>query len=70
MAANVLAAQKRAIREKLQSNQAAKAKEATYSQVSDSLNQANLLAATKLQIHNQKKDLIRKLLISPQSTFH
>jgi hypothetical protein len=70
MAANVLAAQKRAIKEKLQSSQDAKLKEAQFAKVSETLNKANLLAAYKLSIPVVKKDLVKLLLIAPQSTFH
>lgn len=34
------------------------------------MNKANLLAATKLSIPVVKKDLVKLLLIAPQSTFH
>lgn len=70
MAANVLAAQKRAIKEKLQSSQDAKKREAQFANISDKLNKANLLAATKLSIPVVKKDLMRLCLIAPQSSFH
>ena len=69
MAANVLAAQKRAIKEKLQSAQDAKKKEA-FAEVSTKMNKANLLAATKLSVPVVKKDLIKLLLIAPQERFH
>lgn len=70
MAANVMAAQKRALKDKQMMQGKLKGYKDPFSEVGTKMSKENLLAATKLSVPVVKRDLVKLLLIAPQSTFH
>lgn len=70
MAAQVLLAQKKALKEKLASSLEATKKRNQFASIEDKLNKVNLLAATKLNNPVIEVSLSKKLLLAPNSTIH